>query len=467
MKKRTKIVCTIGPASEHASTLASMMKAGMDAARLNFSHGTYKQHAKSYRTIRSVANKLGRSLAIIGDLQGPKIRLGNLPEEGVMLRAHDEIQFSTAAIEFKKNVFPVTYGLLHKDVKAGERLLIDDGLIETHILEVKGKTIRARVINGGNVTSHKGMNFPDSKLRVSAITEKDRADVAFMVPLGVDWIVLSFVTNPTDVKTLRRLVKQAAKPGQILPRIMAKIEKHEAIDRLHEILAVVDGAMIGRGDLGVEVPMEMVPIYQKEIIDMCRAMGKPVIVATQMLESMRSNPKPTRAEVSDVANAVFDHTDAVMLSAETATGSYPVQTVTMMAKIAEQAEQSPYDNVLPETGVDQEHINTLSESIHLGHLQNEIDAVLVSLELAPWSETIFQAHPKIPFFVACPKKEIAQQVVLRWGSIPFIHTNAQEKTFVARSITALKKHHHIKKATRLAVVMGGSHGRGFDVVQVP
>ena len=325
MKKRTKIVCTIGPASEKASTLTSMMKAGMDVARLNFSHGTYLQHRNLYRTIRSVATKLGRPISIIGDLQGPKIRLGILPKEGVVLRSGEEVLFTTATDQYKNGIIPVTYDQLHKDVKVGERLLIDDGLIEAHVLEVKGKTIRVRIVNGSLVTSHKGMNFPDSKLNVSALTNKDKEDLLFMVPLGVDWVVLSFVTSPEDVKTLRRLIKKAAKPGQVLPRILAKIEKHEGIDRFDEILEVVDGVMIGRGDLGVEIPPEDVPVHQIEIIEKCRLNGKPVIVATQMLESMKEHPRPTRAEVSDVANAVFDHTDAVMLSAETATGKYPVK----------------------------------------------------------------------------------------------------------------------------------------------
>lgn len=438
----------------------------MDVARLNFSHGTHAQHRALYKTIRSVAKAQDRWISIIGDLQGPKIRIGDLPEEGVVLRTGEEVIFSTASQVYREGVLPVTYDQLHKDVHVGERLLIDDGLLEVAILEVSGKTIRTQVMNGGTVTSHKGMNFPDSKLRVSAITQKDREDVAFMVPLGVDWVVLSFVTSPADVTLLRRLIKQVAKPGQVLPRILAKIEKREAIERFEEILAVVDGIMVGRGDLGVEVPPEYVPVYQKEIVEKCRLEGKPVIVATQMLESMKVNPRPTRAEVSDVANAVFDHTDAVMLSAETATGAYPVQAVKMMATIAQTAEASPYDNIPHLVRPSQGQVVALAESLKLSALQGEIDGVLVSTELAPWSEGVLRAHPEIPFFLACPNKEQAQQAVLRWGAMPFVLPSVTEETFVARAFALLRKQRQIKKAMRLAVIMGGSHGKGYDTVQV-
>jgi pyruvate kinase len=411
MTKRTKIVCTIGPSSSSVKTLSSMMQAGMDVARQNFSHGTHVGHRALYRLIRKVAKQNNKHVAIIGDLQGPKIRLGELPQEGVVLKSGQEVMFVFGSA-YDENVIPVTYDALSKDVKVGERMLIDDGLIETEVVGKQGKKLVVRVINGGHVSSHKGLNFPDSKLSISSITDKDKQDVAFMVPLGVDWVVLSFVTDPSDARVLRRLIKKVAKPGQVLPRIMAKIEKKEAVERFDEILEVVDGVMIGRGDLGVEVPAEEVPIYQKELIEKCRQAGKPVIVATQMLESMRENPRPTRAEVSDVANAVFDHADAIMLSAESATGSYPIESVRMMSKIAHEAEISPYDDV-PTSGIaSEDRLNALSESLKLGHLQREIDAVLVSVELAPWAVSIFRSHPEMPFFVASPDDATANQVRL-------------------------------------------------------
>ncbi len=466
MNKRTKIVCTIGPASHKASTLTSMIRAGMDVARLNFSHGSYADHQAMYRTIRSVAKKLNRPIGIMGDLQGPKIRLGNLPKEPLILSTGSEVLFTTATKGYKNGVIPLTYEQLHKQVKSGERLLIDDGLIEVVVVEVKGKTIRGHVESGGPISSHKGMNFPDSNLRISPITKKDREDVAFMVALGVDWIVFSFVSSPDHVRMLRRLIKQAMKPDQVLPRILAKIEKAEGINRFDEILDVCDGIMIGRGDLAVEIPAEDVPVYQKELTDKCRRAGKPVIIATQMLESMKTSPRPTRAEVSDVANAVFDHTDAVMLSAESATGNYPVETVTMMSAIIEKSELSPYDNVFETATTTQDQYIALSESIKLGSLRGEIDALLVSIQLAPWSETLFRAHPEIPFFLACPNTQVAQQVVLRWGAIPFVLADVNEQTFVHRAIAALKKNRQIKKGMHIAVVMGGSHGQGYDLVEV-
>jgi len=466
--KRTKIVCTIGPASQKESTLNSMMKTGMDMARLNFSHGTHKDHAKLLRTIRKTAKTVAKPVGIIGDLQGPKIRLGVLPEKGVTLQNGSEVIFSTAIKSFEEKgmMLPVTYANLHKDVKAGNRMLIDDGLLEVEIVSVSGKHIKTVVKNGGLVTSHKGMNFPDSTLHVSSLTEKDREDVIFGVEQGVDWFAISFVTSAQDVKLLRRLIKQAAKPHQILPKIIVKIEKHEAIEHFDEILAVADGVMVARGDLGVEIPAEEVPVRQKEMIEKCRLVGKPVVVATQMLDSMIRNPHPTRAEVSDVANAVFDHTDAVMLSGESASGKYPLAAVKMMAQIVKEAEQSKFDDVPLSVDAPKDQADSIAHAIKLMQLQGAIDGVLASQSLAPWSETIMRAHPEIPLFLATENPQMQQQAAIRWGVVPFVLTKAQEHTFLKRAVLELKKKRFIKKGMKLAVIMGGSHGEGFDHVVV-
>lgn len=470
--KRTKIVCTIGPASDKASVLTSMMKEGMDVARLNFSHGTHASHAKLLRLVRGTAKKLKKPIAIIGDLQGPKIRLGVLPEAGVLIPTGSMVTLSTASTTYKVGLIPVTYSNLHKDVKVGHRILMDDGLLEGEVTQVSGKNIHLKMINGGTVTSHKGMNFPDSTLKVSSLTEKDREDVKFGVEQGVDWMALSFVTSAADVQLLRKLIKLAAKPGQVLPRIIVKIEKHEAIDNFDEILAVTDAVMVARGDLGVEIPAEEVPVRQKEIIEKCRNAGKPVVVATQMLDSMIRNPRPTRAEVSDVANAVFDHTDGVMLSGESASGKFPLAAVKMMAQIVKEAEGSKFDNVALETENVEENQKDLDQAASIAHaikllaIQNSIEGVLVSQELAPWSETVLRSHPEIPLFIAVPNQSLENQTCLRWGAVPFVLKNAKEKTFVKRALVELKKKKLTKKGMKLAVIMGGTHGEGFDHVIV-
>lgn len=462
---RTKIVCTIGPASEKPAVLKRLARSGMNVARLNFSHGSHAGHAAVIKSIRTIAHALGEPVAILGDLQGPKIRLGILPEQGIELKTGSSVVFSTAIGMYKNGPIPVTYKQLHRDVKKGERILIDDGLLEVIITRVAGKTITGQVVNGGIVTSHKGMNFPDSTLRVSPITKKDIEDLAFGVKQGVDWMALSFVTRAEDVLALRRLMAKHLRTGQIAPRIIVKIEKHEAIDHFLDILAIADGIMIARGDLGVEIPAEQVPVRQKEIIEACRLAGKPVVVATQMLDSMIRNPRPTRAEVSDVGHAVFDHTDAVMLSGETASGSYPVQAVDMMRRIIEEAEASAFDDV----GDQFEHMTTMEGSIaHAvkafaegGH----IHGILSSVALAPWSETLLMGHPEIPLFLAAPTETLARQTNLRWGLRPFVMKSTSPSAFAKTALAVLKRKNWVKKGMRLAVVFDGKHGVMIEVVE--
>lgn len=437
----------------------------MDAARLNLSHGTYASHREMIRSVRWIARSLGKHVPIIADLQGPKIRLGQLPEQGLLLKMQETYAFSTARETYQDDLIPVTYRQLHKDVKTGDRFLIDDGLIELVVTEVKGRVIRAQVKNGGMITSHKGMNFPDSRLSVSAITKKDQEDIQFAVQAGVDWIAISFVKSADDIKHVTRLIKQCGKLKQVLPRVIAKIEKHEAIDAFTEILEATDAVMIARGDLGVEIPAQDVPVRQKEMIERCRTYGKPVIVATQMLDSMIRNPRPTRAEVSDVANAVFDHTDAVMLSGETATGKYPVEAVSLMQEVINTSEASPFDDIALIEYIAHDPVASIAHTIKLAAAQGSVQAVLVSLTLADWSETVLRAHPEIPFFVACPTPTQARQVALRWGSVSFVLPRVQEKSFVSRAVRFLLAKRLVTRETNLAVVFGGSHGYSFDVVR--
>jgi len=446
--KRTKIVCTIGPASAKEEVVSSMIRSGMNVARLNFSHGTHADHAKLHKMIRAVARKAGEPVAIIGDLQGPKIRIGALPETGIDLKPGETV------------TLPVTYAALYKDVKKGERILIDDGLIEAEYVSGMSGKVTIKVVDGGRVTSHKGMNFPDSTLRISSLTAKDREDVKFALKLGVDWIALSFVTGPKDVLALRRLI------GKAPIRIIVKIEKHEAIARFDEILAVSDAVIVARGDLGVETPAAEVPIRQKEIIEKCRKAGKPVVVATQMLDSMIRNPRPTRAEVSDVANAVCDHTDAVMLSGESASGKYPKQSVSMMAKIVQETEASSFDDVPMSEHLIESQVGDLSHALKTLAAGRHIDGAVAFASSAPWSETLMVSHPEIPLFLACPNDVVARQNNVRWGVRPFVLKTRMTKGFAAKAVAALKKKKWAKKGMRLAVVIGGEHGVGFDILDV-
>ncbi|TAK03248.1 pyruvate kinase [Patescibacteria group bacterium] len=464
---RTKIVCTIGPSSAKPAILRSMMKGGMAVARLNLSHGTHASHRAYLAMIREAAREVGLPVAALADLQGPKIRLGVLPEAGVELKAKSRVRFSTAVDAYRAGgPLPVTYKGLHKDVKAGARLLIDDGLIEVKVTGVSGRVLTASVVNGGRVTSHKGMNFPDSTLRVSPITDKDKEDLAFAVKAGVEFVALSFVTDPKDVRTLRSLIAKALPKGKTPPRIVVKIEKHEAVRRFAEILAETDAVMVARGDLGVEIPAAEVPVRQKEIIEACRAAGKPVIVATQMLDSMIRNPRPTRAEASDVANAVCDHADAVMLSGESATGKYPREAVAAMQAIATEAEASRFDDVRHEDQPGTDFDPPLTHALADAAVGRRIDAVLSSVELFRDAERLLGARAQVPLHLAVPSDALARQANLRWGVRPFVLKAGSGKTFAARALKALKAAKRIRKGDRVALVSGGVHGAGYDLVKV-
>lgn len=349
MAKFTKIVCTIGPASEKLPMMRKLIHAGMNVARLNFSHGSYPAHAALIRNLRKAAALEGQPIAILQDLQGPRIRIGEVSDEGVQLKNGDRVTLvpQSAYHEKGKNLqLPYHYEKLAREVESGQHILIADGMIDLRILRISGPDIVCSVRVGGTVKSHKGINVPGATFTVPAVTEKDKKDLAFGVQHDVDYIALSFVRTPAHVKTARTLLARMAKkyPHAKHIKILAKIERPEAVHDFDEILEVVDGVMVARGDLGIEMQAQKVPVVQKMLIQKCIAARKPVIVATQMMESMISSRRPTRAEVSDVANAVVDHTDAVMLSGESATGKYPLETVQIMAKTLHEAEQSRYDD---------------------------------------------------------------------------------------------------------------------------
>lgn len=456
MHRRTRIVCTIGPASSTPSVLTRMMQSGMDVARLNFSHGTHPEHEILLRNIRASAKKVGKFVTILQDLQGPKIRVGTLPEPGVELHQGQSMSFSTAVDEYEVNGdLPVTYKNLHKDVRAGDRILLDDGFLEVVVTNVKGRVIHTKVVHGGLLKTHKGMNLPDTKVSVDPFTEKDHADLLFGVAHGVDWLVLSFIAQPEVVEHVRRVATATARAhGVRVPWIMAKIETALGVERFDEILDVVDGVMLGRGDLGLEIPMEEVPIVQKESIEKCRRAGKPIIIATQMLDSMTRNPRATRAEVSDVANAVLDHTDAVMLSAESASGRYPAATVQAMAAVIDEAEKSRFDLVeAPVSDVDSP-IHAFAHSVAVMASRGLIDAVVTTVALPDVALALPRYRPHVPVLVGCESDDDARRIVLYAGVVPFV-LPLEAGTFVPRSHAFLVRHRYIKSRDRIAYVVGG------------
>ncbi|MDI3403333.1 pyruvate kinase [Streptomyces cavernicola] len=341
MNRRAKIVCTLGPATDTAPLLAQLIDAGMDVARLNFSHGTRSDHQALYDMVRQVAAERGRAVGVLADLQGPKIRLGRFAAGPVVWAAGEQIAITTDDCPGDHDRVSTTYRHLAGDVRPGDRLLVDDGRVELRVLDVSGSDIRCRVVHGGPVSDHKGISLPGSSVGVPSLSDKDVEDLRFALRAGVDMVAMSFVRAPHEVKLARAVMDEV---GRRVP-VIAKLEKPEAVADLPEIVEAFDGLMVARGDLGVEMPMEQIPNVQKRAVRLCRDAAKPVIVATQMLDSMVSDRRPTRAEVSDVANAVLDGTDAVMLSAETSVGAHPAHTVATMARIVEEAESAETQTV--------------------------------------------------------------------------------------------------------------------------
>ena len=456
MLRRTRIVCTVGPASASPAILTKMMRSGMDVARLNFSHGTHAEHEVLLKNIRSSARKAGKYVTVLQDLQGPKIRVGALPEAGIELHHGQSVSFSTDLETYEINgPIPVSYKKLHRDVQKGHRILLDDGFMEVTVTSVRGRVIHAKVDHGGVLKSRKGMNLPDSSVSVDPITEKDHADLLFGVAHGVDWLVLSFIAKPEVAEEVRRSARAAARVHHVrAPWIMAKIETKLGVEHFDAILEGVDGIMLGRGDLGLEIPMEEVPIVQKDLIEKCRKAGKPIIVATHMLDSMARNPRATRAEVSDVANAVLDHTDAVMLSAESASGRYPAATVQAMAAVIDEAERSRYDIIdAPVSDVDTP-AHALAHAIAVMASRNIIDAAVTTADIPDIAFVLPRYRPHIPILMACPDDDIARRVALYAGVIPFV-CSSDIGTFVPRSHAFLLKHDLIKARDRVAYVVGG------------
>ncbi len=416
----TKIVATIGPASRSPNVFRKMVEAGITVARLNFSHGSYADHAKTITMIREVSEELDVPITILQDLQGPKIRVGELPTTGIKLTEGNSITLipidpNQTSDRHYADAITIDYPYVAEEATIGTQILLADGIFELKVTGVEDNAVHCEVIKGGILTSHKGVNFPSLNLRLPSMTEKDQQDLAFGLAQGVDWISLSFVRQATDVKLLKSLI---AEHGKTDVSIIAKIEKPQAIANLEEIIAVVDGIMVARGDLGVEMPPERVPMIQKHIIRRCNEVGIPVITATQMLESMIQNPRPTRAEASDVANAIMDGTDAVMLSGESAVGDYPVQAVEMMTRIASEVEKDASFINYPASRTDEVH--AISEALHA--ISDVIDFRCIVAFTATGYTAILASKErlKLPIIALTPSINVYHRLNLVWGVKPLL-----------------------------------------------
>ena len=415
--RQTKIVATIGPSSDGPRSLPKLLDAGVNVVRLNFSHGDYEEMTRIVRIVRAYSKRTGRTVGILQDLQGPKVRVGKMAD-GVTLRDRSTVTLTAANVTGDATTIPLQYKGLPNDVKAGDTILLDDGLIELRVLSRTTRTISAKVVHGGPLISHKGINVPSASLSLPALTAKDRRDLDFGLAAGVDMVALSFVKTAADIKNLRRRITKAGSTAKII----AKIEKHEAVHNLSAILDEADGVMVARGDLGVELPPQEVPLIQKRIIHLANNRYKPVITATQMLESMIVHPRPTRAEVSDIANAILDGTDAVMLSAETATGNYPVEAVKIMARTAVDVERFFTTQPLRGRHVTSDSVTTEAVSIAACELARDTNARLIVVPTHTGSSARAVARHRVrkPVVALTENPGTAAFLALSWGVQPFV-----------------------------------------------
>ncbi len=413
-ERRTKIVCTIGPASRSAALIERLIKAGMDVARMNLSHGTYDERAQQVQTVRKIAQRLGASVATLVDLPGPKYRTGRLKGGTALLRKGAQVTLATGLVEGDENRVPVNFPTLPQDVRIGDTMLLDDGAMQLKVVGKSETEVICRVVVGGLLTPSRGLVVPGMRTSGPFVTEELRKHVAFAVEQQPDYIALSFVRNPEDIEQTRDILQQMKSD---IP-IVAKIERGQAVANFDRILSVSDAIMVARGDLGVDIPLERVPLVQKEIISKCNRAGKPVITATQMLESMVNSVRPTRAEVTDVANAIFDGTDAIMLSAETSVGRYPVRAVRMMARIAREAErQLPYEHLLMERGAWLEPQTDELISYNACHTAHRLGAVAIvaSTQSGSTARRVSKYRPRMPILAITSSGSVSRRLLLCWG----------------------------------------------------
>jgi pyruvate kinase len=452
-RRKTKIVCTIGPASESPQILEALIQVGMDVARLNFSHGTHEEHLGKIKTIRQIADRLRRPVAILQDLGGPKIRIGMMKEGGGELKRGKEFCLTNQVVMGDETQATVTYPALPSEVKPGDRILLADGMIELQVLESNGKTIRCHVVVGGVLTSHKGMNFPTGTIRALAFTEKDREDLLFGIQEGVDLVALSYVGKAADLEEAKRLLKKASAD---IP-VIAKMERKEALENMDEIISNADGIMVARGDLGIETPIEKIPNVQKRLIRKTNALGKPVITATQMLRSMVDHTQPTRAEVTDVVNAIYDGTDAIMLSEETASGQFPVEAFRMMARIAQSAEEEfPHPLFLrkeTDEGMNVQQAITYAASL----LAEEVGAkvIVTPTESGSTARWVSKLRPRQPILALSRHISTVKELNLCWGVTPVLVSDWKDTDeMLERSKRMPKELGMASKGEKIVIIAG-------------
>ncbi len=425
--RKTKIVCTIGPASESEEMLEKLMLAGMNVARLNFSHGSHEEHKGRIDTIRKVSSKLNKNIGILLDTKGPEIRTHNMKDGLIELTKGSEVTVKTTEVEGTPEAFSVTYEKLAEDVEVGSTILLDDGLIELTVksIDIAKGEVHCDVQNTGELKNKKGVNLPGVKVNLPGITDKDASDIRFGIEQGVDFIAASFVRRPSDVLDIRAILEE--KENNVI-KIIPKIENEEGIENIDEILQVSDGLMVARGDMGVEILPEAVPMVQKQLIQKCNKLGKPVITATQMLDSMQRNPRCTRAEASDVANAIYDGTDAVMLSGETAAGLYPEEAVRTMQNIAVAAEEAQdYKKLLSDRSkmIDTNLVNAIGVSVAHTALNLNVESIVAATESGATAQTISKYRPHSHIIAVTPNETTARHMTLVWGVLPVVKKGKQ------------------------------------------
>ncbi|HVT02703.1 MAG TPA: pyruvate kinase [Thermoanaerobaculia bacterium] len=456
--RRTKILATLGPACSSAEMIQALVRAGADAFRLNFSHGSHEQHRSNISTIREIAAAEGKFIPIVGDIQGPKIRIGEV-YGSVVLKDDAEFVITTEPMIGTEKQVSTPFTPLPSQVRVGDPILINDGLVELEVLETTSTSVRTRVIHGGVISSKKGMNFPETELTIASITEKDTLDLRFAAEENLDYVAASFVQRREDVENIRKLLDDLGKRDIA---IIAKLEKKQAIEALDAILSVSDGVMVARGDLGVELPPERVPIMQKRILDRAGHRGRFAITATQMLESMTTNSRPTRAEASDVANAIFDGSDAVMLSAETASGAYPIEAVKMMARIVVEAEANP--DLQLHRGRDPFHESFETDEFTdalagaANYAAEAIDAkyIVVFTQSGFAARLMSKFRPNAPILALAQATNVARRMNLLWGVIPFVVPDIGEyhEQIIEGVEAFLKRESLVKDGDRIVILMG-------------
>ncbi len=459
--KKTKIVCTLGPASENEETLRELIKNGLNVCRLNFSHGSHEEHKGRMDLVKKLREELNMPTAILLDTKGPEIRTGKFDVPEVFLEEGQTFTITMKDVMGNKEICTVSYKGLANDVKPGDTILIDDGLVGLTVKEVNNDDIVCEVQNSGIVKNHKGVNVPGVKVNLPAITEKDRSDIEFGIEQGIDFIAASFVRKVSDVLAIREILEENNAEHI---KIISKIENQEGVENLDEIIEVSDGIMVARGDLGVEIPTEEIPVVQKLMIKKCNEAGKPVITATQMLDSMIRNPRPTRAEVTDVANAIYDGTDAIMLSGETAAGKYPVEAVKTMATIAKRAEET-MRNRRDKINKSKNVTDAISYATCTTAMDLEAKAILSSTASGHTARMVSKFRPDCPIVATTSNESVRRQLALTWGVLPLMREkSANIDQVIVNSIEAAKTSNYVSKDDVVVITAGG--GETTNLIKV-